>query len=164
MKRGYVIFDAMYKVSPPFRGQEDRKALLRGVKEGVIDAIVSAHTPCDKEEKELPFALATPGIIGLQTTFSMLNQEVDLPLRITLPLLSEGPRRVLRLPQPRIEVGQKAELTVFDAKDTWTLDDTSNRGLSKNTPLYGQKLLGRPVMLFRGKEVVFCNEQVGQKA
>lgn len=145
-----ATFDTNYKVSPPFRTEKDRKALIAGVKDGTIDAIVSAHEPQDEESKKLEFDLADFGIIALQTVFPMLNQLAangELPLEQSLPTIFDGPRRVLGLPTPTMEKGDAACLTLASTTVKWTFNKKSSFSKSQNSPFFGQELLGRAAVV-----------------
>src|SRR5690606_8914628 len=97
-------FDSNYKVSPPLRTAQDRKALLKGVKDGTIDAIVSQHTPHEIEHKEVEYQIAADGIIGLQTVLPLVLQ-AGLTVAQVVDKLAIGPRRILRLPVPELREG-----------------------------------------------------------
>jgi dihydroorotase len=142
-------FDTNFKVNPPLREPEDVDALRQGLKDGTIDVLVSAHNPQDEESKKLEFDHAEFGMIGLQTFFAMLVQQVGKKaLKHYLPLFTSAPREVLNMPVPSVTVGEKANLTVFDPDAQWIFDGASNRSKSDNSPLVGEKLTGRVVAVF----------------
>ncbi len=146
------------KVSPPFRLEEDRQALIDGVKAGVIDAVVSAHDPQPPEEKRLPFAEASFGAAGLETTLSaMLSLYHDGPLTLLEALrpLTCGPADLIGLPQGRIAKGAPADLVVFDPDAPWACDRTRLRSRSTNSPFDGRRLQGRVETCVVGGEVVY---------
>ena len=132
-------FDTNLKVMPPFRGKEDRDALLDGLKDGTIDAIVSNHQPQDFDSKFMEFDLAAFGMAGLQT---FLPGMVKLAEELTWPLLiskiTEGPAKVLGLDAAKIE-----NLTIFDPEENWVFDQKSNKSLSANTPWFNSSLKGK---------------------
>lgn len=137
-------YDSNLKVDPPFRSEKDRKALIRGIKEGVIDAIVSSHQPLDTESKELEFDLASPGMCSLPTLYSnLLSLAEELPMELAVEKLTTGPRAVLGLPQVQIEVGSPAKLAIFDEQVLWDFTKKSNPSKSHNSPLIGQQLKGK---------------------
>jgi dihydroorotase len=107
-------FDTRFKVLPVLRTQADQDALWAGVSDGTLDAIVSDHRPGDPEEKELEFDLAHFGAPQLETAFAALLTQKPEALQAVLRALTTGPRKVLDLPQVAIEIGAKAELTLFD--------------------------------------------------
>ena len=132
-------FDTNLKVMPPFRGKEDRDALLDGLKDGTIDAIVSNHQPQDFDSKFMEFDLAAFGMSGLQT---FLPGMVKLAEELTWPLLiskiTEGPAKVLGPDAAKIE-----NLTIFDPEENWVFDQKSNKSLSANTPWFNSSLKGK---------------------
>jgi len=143
-----TTFDTNYKVSPPFRSEKDRKALLAGIKDGTIDAIVSAHEPHDEESKKLEYDLADFGILGLQTVWPILNQLAtagELPLESSLPALVTGPRRVMGFSLPTWEAGQPANFTLVDTSAKWVYNSKTNYSKSVNSPFFGKELTGRVV-------------------
>lgn len=149
-------FDTNLKSNPPFRSTSDRKALIKGLSDGTIDAIVSAHTPQDQESKKLEFDLAEFGLLGLQVLYPMLNKlQNDLNLELMVEKLTTGPKNILRLNPEGIEEGNQANLTLFDAKEKWTFDAKSNASKSKNSPLFGQELTGKVKAVFNGGKVYF---------
>jgi dihydroorotase len=132
-------FDTNLKVMPPFRGSEDRDALIEGLKDGTIDAIVSNHQPQDLDAKHMEFDLSSFGMLGLQTFLPAL---VGLADEITWPTLiskiTDGPNIVLG------QVSDKWEsLTIFDPEENWTFDKKTNKSLSANSPWYNAELKGK---------------------
>jgi dihydroorotase len=107
-------FDTRFKVLPVLRTAADQQALWAGVLDGTLDAIVSDHRPGDPEEKELEFDLAHFGAPQLETVFAALNSKFQDATLHFLNALNLGPRKVLDLPSHSIEIGAKAELTLFD--------------------------------------------------
>ncbi|WP_258105782.1 dihydroorotase family protein [Marinoscillum sp. MHG1-6] len=145
-------FDTNYKVDPPLRTSKDRKALIKGLKSGVIDAISTAHQPQDQECKDLEFDLADFGAIGLQTAFAALNSIKDeLPLEVSIEKITRGPRTVVGLDQPEIAEGAMAKLAVFDPEEKWTFDKSNNKSKSFNSPFVGKELTGKSLGTINGK-------------
>lgn len=144
-------YDSNYKVDPPLRSEKDRKALLKGLESGVIDAIVSAHNPQDPESKDLEFDLSTAGICSLPTFFSSLvNLSKDLPLELLLEKSSNGPRRILGFEEVHISEGSQAKLAIIDPNKTWVFDKTNNPSKSINSPLFNSELTGKCVGIING--------------
>lgn len=145
-------FDPNYKLSPPLREKTDAKALLKGIKDGVIDVINSNHTPLEVEAKKLEYSYADEGIIGLETIFPLLNTHFGKQLNIEaiVHLLAIQPRKVLNLPISKITVGSKANLTVFQPAEAWTLSQKDIRSKSKNTPFIGQQFIGKVLGIING--------------
>jgi dihydroorotase len=137
-------FDTNFKVMPPLRERSDIEALIEGLADGTIDFITSNHTPIDEEGKNLEFAYADFGAIGLETTFGLVNQFLHNHFTINdlVGFLAEKPRRVLGLDLPKIEEGALANLTIFDPTTEWTFTTKHIRSKSKNSPLVGDILRG----------------------
>ncbi len=148
-------FDSQYKVKPPLRTSTDIHALLQGLNDGTIDAIVSQHTPHEKEYKEVEFEIAAFGIIGLQTALPLAIQ-AGLGAELIVEKLAIGPRKILKIADPMLEEGAAADLTLFDTNGSWTLDKDTNRSRSSNSPLMGQNLKGK-VLLTCNNAQVFTN-------
>lgn len=131
-------FDTHLKVMPPFRGSEERSALIAGLKDGTIDAIVSNHQPQDFDSKHLEFDLAAFGMIGLQTFLpGLVELEKELGWPLLIEKITNGPAKVLGLDD------QLKNLTVFDPRESWTYDVKSNLSLSANSPWMGKTLKGK---------------------
>src|ERR1700712_96562 len=111
-------FDSQYKVKPPLRTQKDVKALLQGLNDGTIDAIVSQHTPNEVEYKNVEFEMAEYGMIGLQTAFS-IALEAGLPLDLIVEKMAINPRKILGLDVPVIAEGNEANLVILDENADW---------------------------------------------
>jgi dihydroorotase len=109
-------FDTRFKVLPVLRTSADQQALWEGLRDQTIDAIVSDHRPADPEEKDLEFDLAHFGAPQLETVFAALVSQSKDPELSFLNALNAGPRKILGLAPNTIEVGVKAELTLFDPK------------------------------------------------
>ncbi len=142
-------FDTNYKVNPPLREQEDNDALIKGLKEGVIDVICSGHVPQDEESKKLEFDLADFGIINLQTVgANLVALEKSLSWELLLDKITAGPRKVLGMECPTIAEEEKANLTLFDPNRVWTLDEKSNESKARNSPWFGKEVIGKAVAVF----------------
>jgi len=149
-------FDTNYKIFPPFRGERDRLALIRGLISGTIDAIVSAHQPQDEENKNLEYDLASFGIGGIQTIFpALLSLKDDLPIETAITKLSNGPAEVLGKSIPAIAEGHVARLTIMNPEESWTFDSSTNYSKSKNNPFFDQKLMGKVTGIINGAESLF---------
>ncbi|MEO9482107.1 MAG: dihydroorotase [Ekhidna sp.] len=149
-------FDAIFKVLPPYRTEEDRKALIKGIKDGTIDAICSNHRPYDQECKQLEFDLANPGNISLQTFFpSLVKISKEVPLEILFDRVVNGPRRVLNIDEVKIEVGKYAKLTILDTEAKWELNRQTNLSKSQNSPYWGKELTGCVLGTVNGSKATF---------
>ena len=142
-------FDTNYKVNPPLREKADNEALIKGLKEGIIDVITSGHRPEDEESKNLEFDLAEFGIINLQTFGSHLTSlSRHISWEDLIEKVTTNPRKVLQLEIPVIQEDTKANLTLFDPERTWELNEKTNASKSKNSPWFGKTLTGKPVAVF----------------
>ena len=134
------------KLVPPLRAEQDRLAVIEGLKSGVIDAIVSDHRPQDQESKRVPFAQAEPGGIGLETLLPV-SLELVHNKHLTLPQLfqrlSTMPARLFGLPGGRLAKGAPADLIVFDADYAWKIDRVHFRSKTKNSPFDERPAQGR---------------------
>lgn len=134
------------KVSPPLRAEDDRKAMVEGVRAGLIDAIVSSHDPQAPETKRLPFAQAAYGAVGLETLLPAslsLHHEARVPLIDVLRRLTINPAKILRLPQGRLAKGAPADLVLFDPGAPRKIDPAEFRSHTKNSPFQGRLMQGR---------------------
>lgn len=149
-------FDTTYKVLPPYRTEKDRKALIRGVKDGVVDAICSNHRPFDQECKQLEFDLADPGNISLQTFYSSLLQVAnEIPMETLVDKVTNGPRSILRINPLKVEEGQAAKLTILDPNVFWQLNSQSNLSKSLNSPFWEKELKGQVIGTINGSKATF---------
>jgi dihydroorotase len=138
-------FDSLYKVKPPLRTHKDVKALIAGLKDGTIDAIVSQHTPHEIEFKDVEFEVAEFGIIGFQTAFA-LALKAGLSIDLIVQKLAINPRSILGVEQVTITAGQKANLVVFDTAAEWEYTKDSNKSKSYNSPYIGETLKGQVLL------------------
>ncbi len=137
-------FDSNLKVSPPLRLKTDVNELIKGLKEGTVDAIVSNHYGIEEEGKQLEFPYAKFGASGIETCFSALNTYAgNLDLETLIRSLTSGPRKILNLERGEIKQGYEGGLTLFDTEMEWTFDKTYS--LSKNNPFLGERLKGKVI-------------------
>ncbi len=150
--------DANVKMNPPLRAEEDRRALLDGLRRGAIGAVATDHAPHSREEKEVPFEAAPFGVTGLETAFAALYTHLVLPgllpLETLLERMSGGPARALDLPEPRIEVGARANLVLLDLEAEWTVTEGGFRSRSANSWLLGERLRGAVLQTIADGRVV----------
>jgi dihydroorotase len=147
-------YNSMYKVNPPLRTEEDRKALLKGVEDGTIDCIASHHFPQDWDAKTVEFEYAKNGMITLQTMLPMLLQASDkISMERWISMLTDHPRRIVNQSQPKLAEGEIACLTLFNPSATWEYNAASNNSLSANSPLWNQTLQGKILGILNNKQV-----------
>lgn len=139
--------DADYRMNPPLRTEEDRRAVLEGVLDGTIDCIVTDHAPHAPEEKA-DFTHAPNGVIGMETSLAASLKLVHAGY-LTLPQLVERmairPRQILGLPQVQIAVGARADLTLVDTEYAWTVEPEKMHSKARNVIWKGKTLVGKPV-------------------
>ena len=127
--------------------------MIKGLKDGSIDVIVSNHIPLDDESKFLEFDLSDFGMINLQTFAShiaSLSKSVDMD--VLIEKVTDAPRRLLNLPPVMIDIDVKANLTLFDPACEWTFTADANLSKSKNSPWLGKTLTGRAVAVFNNSK------------
>ncbi|KQS35810.1 dihydroorotase [Pedobacter sp. Leaf194] len=146
-----VDFDSNYKVKPPLRSKNDVKALIAGLKDGTIDAIISQHRPEEVEFKNVEFEIAHYGIIALQTVLPLLLK-AGLDTSLIAEKLAINPRKLLNLTVPVIEEGQEANFTVYDPNEKWVYNAASNFSKSANSPLIGRELTGKVTLVFNNNQ------------
>lgn len=140
-------YGTSFKVNPPLRTEADRQAVIDGLADGTIDAIATDHAPHPRGTKEVEFDNAPPGMIGLETAFSLGYETLVTSGRMRLPefiaRLTVAPAQIIGLPPPRVEVGGEAELVIIDLRAKWsyTADEVVSR--SHNSPFIGRTLCGR---------------------
>jgi len=151
-------FSTATKMHPPLRTEADREAIKRGLQDGTIDAICTDHAPHASFEKEVSFNQAPFGIIGLETAWGLtgyhLIAEGYLTVEAAVYKLCVAPRKILRLPVPKIKVGALADLTIFDATTQWTFEEQHIRSKSTNTPFVGAAMIGKPWAVYNNGQLV----------
>jgi dihydroorotase len=150
--------DANVKMNPPLRAERDRRALRDALRRGAISSIATDHAPHARHEKEVPFEEAPFGVTGLETAFAALYTHLVLPgelgLETLLERMSAGPARAFGLPEPRIEVGARANVAVLDLRAESEVTADGFRSRSANSWLLGERLTGRVVQTVADGRVV----------
>ncbi|RZJ28943.1 MAG: dihydroorotase, partial [Flavobacterium sp.] len=144
-------FDTRYKVTPPLRSEADRKALVKSVKDGTIDAITSDHNPIDIEHKKMEFDLAKNGTIGLESAFGALNGV--LPTEIIIEKLTAG-KTIFGIQPSEISEGQNANLTLFDPEASWIFSKENILSKSKNSAFLGAKMKGKVYGIYNQSKLI----------
>jgi|TARA_B110000483_G_scaffold129739_1_gene155442 dihydroorotase len=147
-------FDSRYKVLPPLRTKEDNNAIIQGLKDGTIDVITSDHSPYEIETKKIEFDNAAFGIIGLESAFGLIVKNLDQHLKINqiIDKISVNPRKILGLKQNSIEVGNTANITLFDPSMEWIFNEDSIKSKSMNSPFIGDKLKGKALAIYNNNQ------------
>jgi dihydroorotase len=138
--------DTRLKMNPPLRAEDDRRALIDGLRDGTIDCIATDHAPHAREEKEVPFEEAPMGTTGLETAFAALHTELVrpgvLPLALVVRRLSDG-AALMGLPTPEIAPDRPADLVLVDLAAEWEVGEAGYESRSENCCFAGRTLRGR---------------------
>jgi dihydroorotase len=152
-------YDPATKMNPPLRGEEDRRAVLEGVRDGTIDCIATDHAPHTVDDKKVEYDQAAFGIVGLETAVSLCLDRLVRPGLLTLGqlvrALSTNPARALALPGGTLAAGAPADLTVLDLDRRVTVDPARFESKGRNTPFAGWSLRGGAVATVVGGRVVW---------
>ena len=145
------------KMNPPLRTEDDRLALIAGMKDGTIDLIATDHAPHSMEEKSKPLTEAPSGITGIETSLSLGITSLVRPGHLTMMELLEkmtiNPAKLYHLPYGDISVGKDADLVLFNPDETWVVGDFCSK--SCNTPFTGEELYGVVKYTIVGGEIVY---------
>ncbi len=153
-------FRTFLKLSPPLRSEEDRLSLIEGIKNDLINVIVSDHIPEDEESKRLPFAQAATGSIGIETLLSLsleLYHNESLPLEKIIKCLTINPAKILKIDKGSLKEGSDADICIFDLEKPWVVKAEELKSKSKNTAIENRKLQGKVKMTLLQGEVVYSN-------
>ena len=147
-----IGFDTNPKMNPPLRSEEDRAALIEGIRDGTIDAIATDHAPHHSDEKMLDYDHAPSGVVGLETALgvvlTVLHHDNGISLPRIIEILTIGPARAFSLPGGTLAPGSLADVTIFDPDREWTVDPHRFKSKSRNTPFAGWKLGGKVLKTF----------------
>lgn len=143
-------FDSNFKVNPPLRSEDDRLALIKGLKDGVIDAVCTNHHPQNVERKECEFHLAGFGAATIETLYPVYMEKLagELEFEILATALTTGPARITGVAEPKIEKGNVADLTLVNPNEEYILDDSFFKGKSRNNPWMNKKVWGKVIKTF----------------
>ena len=149
-------YDTNTKMNPPLRTREDVDAAREGLRDGTIDVIATDHAPHTIDEKEVEFAAAPFGIVGLETAVGLTLTELVHPGILTpfqaIEKLSTNPRRVVGIPQVLVKTGETAILSLIDPEYSWKVKTASFRSKAKNSPFDGRVLTGRAIGIINNGE------------
>ena len=148
----------LMKMNPPLRTEEDRRALIAGLRSGTIDCIATDHAPHARDEKEVPFEQAPMGTIGLETAFAALHTDLVLPGVLPLGLVVEkltSGGGLLGLPVPQIARGEDANLVLVDLEAEWEVGAAGYASRSENCCFAGRRLRGRVLLTVAAGSVAY---------
>jgi dihydroorotase len=155
------------KLMPPLRSEKDRLAVVDGLADGTIDAIVSDHRPQDQDSKRVPFAQAMPGGIGLETLLPV-SLELVHNEQLTLPRLfqrlSSTPARLFNLPGGKLAKGAPADLVLFDPSFAWKIDRVDFWSKTKNSPFDERPVQGRVMATIVGGRTIYRDDAFAPEA
>ena len=150
--------DARYKMNPPLRSEEDRVAMIEGLRSGVIDCVATDHAPHAVEEKEVPFEEAAMGVTGLETAFAVLHTDLVLPGVIDLELLVErmtAGAALYGFDVPTLRPGNEANVVLVDPEAEWEAGAEGWESRSENSCFAGRRLRGRVLMTVAAGQVAY---------
>ena len=140
-------YNTSLKINPPLRGEQDREAVIEGIKDGTLDCIASDHAPHAPQEKQVEFEYAPPGSIGLETTLAVIMTHLVRPGHVTiaeaLALITHKPADAMGLRAGRVKPGEPADLALFDPDEQWIVDAEGFHSKSRNSAFTGSTLYGR---------------------
>ena len=152
-------YDPNFKMNPPVRTEEDRRALIEGLRDGTLDCIATDHAPHTDYEKDKEFDYAPFGIIGLETALpvvlDVIHRQAGFALPDLIALLTCKPARLLGLAAGTLAEGATADVTLFDPGEKWRYDAKTGFSKSGNSPWHGQTLTGRVKKTVVAGRIVF---------
>jgi dihydroorotase len=159
--------DSRFKMNPPLRTEEDRKALVEALRSGLIECVATDHAPHATHEKEVPFEQAAMGTTGLETAFAVAYTRLVLGGELELAKLVErmtAGAALLELPPPMIAPGQLANLCVVDLAASWEVGARGYVSRSENSCFHGQAVRGRVLMTVAAGAVAFRAPALAESA
>ncbi|MGL5270496.1 MAG: dihydroorotase [Selenomonadaceae bacterium] len=158
------LFDTSTKVNPPLRSQADVEAMIEGLRDGTIDAIVTDHSPHAEEEKDVEYRYAPSGFPGLETAVGVLLTDLYHEDKLSLPQIVEkltaGPAKAFNLTKGVLDVGAAADITVIDPDRQWVVDAADFYTRGTHSPFAGRKLKGKAVMTIVDGKIVMQDGKI----
>ncbi len=162
-----ATYDTHFKMNPPLRTEEDRVAIIAGLKDGTLDILATDHAPHTPDEKDREFDLAPNGILGFETalavTLDILVRKNKFKLATVVDLWTRKPAELLGLPAGTLAEGAPADLVLFDPEAEWLYDAKKGFSKSANSPWSGQKLRGQVKATYVSGRLVFDGQKIIQK-
>lgn len=157
-------YDTNLKVNPPLRTNQDREAIIAGLKDGTLDCIASDHAPHTPTEKDCEFDGAPLGIIGLETSLaaslSALYHSERLTLNEVVALMTNQAADICKLDAGTLSTGAKADICLFDPDEEWTVDTNEFHSKARNCPWHGQRLKGVVKATYVAGKPVFDGQSI----
>jgi dihydroorotase len=150
--------DSRFKMNPPLRTEDDRRALIAGLRDGTIDCVATDHAPHAREEKEVPFEDAPMGVTGLETAFAALYTDLVVPGVLDWAVLVERMTvggSLFDLPLPRVAVDEPANICLVDLEAEWVVGESGYESRSANCCFDGRALQGRVVLTVAAGTVAY---------
>ena len=147
--------DGRFKMNPPLRSREDKKALIEGIKDGTIDMIATDHAPHSAEEKGRGLEKSLMGVVGLETAFPVLYTELVMKNIITLDRLVE---LMSFKPKERLGIDTNNDFAVFDISEAYKIDPEDFLSMGRATPFAGREVFGRCLLTVHNGKVVYKAE------
>ena len=158
------LTDSATKVNPPLRRQADVNAMVEGLKDGTIDAIVTDHSPHAEEEKDREYCLAPSGFPGLETALGVLLTELyhtgKLDLNTLISKMTAEPAKLFALSGGTLSVGSPADIAILDLDREWTVEAENFYTRGTHSPFVGRRLKGRAVMTMVDGQVVMRDGKI----
>ena len=152
-------YDTNFKMHPPLRTEEHKQAIIEGIKDGTIDAIATDNAPHHADEKVCEFSVALNGILGFETAFALgytyLVKTGEISLERLIDLMCFGPSKILKLGRGGMNVGDDADLAVFDIDNDFIFEKDKMLSKSRNTPYDGWKLYGETILTVMGGKITY---------
>jgi dihydroorotase len=159
-----VGYDPNFKMNPPLRTEEDRRALIEGLRDGTIDCVATDHAPHTDYEKDKEFDYAPFGVIGLETALpvvlDVLHRQGKFSLPDVIALMTHKPARLLNLPGGTLAADAVADVTLFDPDEKWLYDAEAGFSKSGNSPWHRQTLTGRVKTTIVSGRVVYDGQKI----
>ena len=157
-------YDPNFKMNPPLRTEEDRRALIEGLHDGTIDCVATDHAPHTDYEKDKEFDYAPFGVIGLETALpvvlDVLHRQGKFSLPDVIALMTHKPARLLNLPGGTLAADAVADVTLFDPDEKWLYDAEAGFSKSGNSPWHRQTLTGRVKTTVVSGRVVYDGQKI----
>ncbi|MBO4688993.1 MAG: dihydroorotase [Clostridiales bacterium] len=152
-------YDTNFKMNPPLRTEDDRLAVIEGLKDGTIDCIVTDHAPHHIDEKDIEFSLANNGIIGFETAFAVgytyLVKTGAIDLTDMIKTMTVNPSSILKLGRGTLDKGMPADVMLADLNETFVYTKEEIRSKATNSPYIGEELTGRVKLTIAGGKVTY---------